>query len=104
MAELTKDADKLLCCIYKQYLESRKAGKSKFDSKKFYESFYKNDKHIGDWTDDDISETLIELHKSQYIRLDIAGNFMITDSMIIYMENRFKNGLLDVLDVISKFT
>lgn len=31
------------------------------------------------------------------------GNFDILDSTIVYMESRFKNGLSDVLDLISKF-
>lgn len=104
MPELTKDADKLSCCIYKQYLEKRKSGKSKFDSKNFYDNFYVNDKHIGDWIPDDVQETLLELHKAKYLRLDIAGNFILEDTMIIYMENRFKNGLLEVLDILSKVT
>jgi hypothetical protein len=104
MIELTKDADKLSCCIYKQFLEKRKSGISKFESKKFEETFYKNDKHIGNWHDSDVTETLIELSKAKYIKLFISGSFIIEDSMIIYMENRFKNGLLEVLDILSKVT
>lgn len=99
---MTKDADKLLCCIYKIYLERRKSGMSKYDSKKFQDDFYKSDNHLSSWSDDDISDTLEELKKNNYVTLFIDGSFTLENDAIIYMENRFKNGLTEVLEIISK--
>lgn len=103
MVQLTKDADKLLCCAYKMYLERRKNGSSKDTAKEFEKTFYLSDKHLCDWQDDDVSDTLIELSKADLIRMDIIGNFGLKPSAIIYMENRFKNGLNEITDFISKF-
>ena len=58
---MTKDADKLICCIYKNYLERRKSGISKSDSKYFEDNFYKSDKYLSSWSNDDIADTLEEL-------------------------------------------
>ena len=103
MNEISKDADKLICCVYKTYLERRKDGMSKEDAKQFYEGFHTSDEKLSKWIRDDISETLLELQRAKYIRLDLSENFRLTDSLIIYMEQRFKNGLLDVVDLVSKF-
>lgn len=99
---MTKDADKLLCCIYKIYLERRKSGMSKSDSKEFQDDFYKSDNHLSSWSDDDISDTLEELKKNNHVRLFIDGSFTLENNAIIYMENRFKNGLTEVLEILSK--
>lgn len=99
---MTQDADKLLCCIYKSYLERRKSGMSKSDSKKFEDNFYKSDKHLSSWSNDDISDTLEELKKNNHVTLFIDGSFALENDAIIYMENRFKNGLNEVLEILSK--
>lgn len=103
MPELTKDADKLICCIYKEYLEKRKSGIPKKQAKEFDGSFYRNIKALSSWNSSDISDTLRELHDKKFIFEDIIGNISINDSAIIYMENRFKNGLNEITDFISKF-
>lgn len=100
---ITKDSEKVIYCIYKMYLESRKQGKSKYDSRRFEEDFYLNDKDLSKWHDSDISDCMLELARNGYIKIYIGGNFELLDSTIVYMENRFKNGLKDVVDVISKF-
>ena len=99
---MTKDADKLLCCIYKIYLERRKSGMSKSDSKEFQDDFYKSDNHLSSWSDDDISDTLEELKNNNHVSLFIDGSFTLENDAIIYMENRFKNGLTEVLEILSK--
>lgn len=101
--QLTKDGDKLVCLIYKSYLEKRKSGLSKSDSKYFDYDFYKKIPAISNWLDDDIFNTLQELKNASFIKLYIDGGFLIQDSFIIYMENRFKNGLAEITDFISKF-
>lgn len=103
MFELTKDADKLTCCIYKMYLEKRNSGMSKEAAKSFDENFYKNEPKLSKWNKDDILDTLLELHKNGLIKLDIIGNFTLENKLIVYMENRFKNGLFEIVDFVSKF-
>lgn len=58
MPELTKDADKLICCIYKEYLEKRKSGIPKSQAKEFDGNFYRNVKALSKWIDADVSDTL----------------------------------------------
>lgn len=36
-----------------------------------------------------------------FIKIYIDGSFKITKELVIYMENRFKNGLNEVMDFIS---
>ena len=80
---LTNDADKLACIVYKQYLHMRNDGMSKANAKHFNHDFYENIACLSKWHPDDIDETI--------------------DEFIIYMENRFKNGIMEVTDFISKF-
>lgn len=103
MPELTKDADKMICVIYKMYLEKIKSGMSKTASNAFEEDFYRFDKLLSKWHPDDITTTFLELGQKGYLKIYISGNFEITNQAIIYMENRFKNGLLDLIDLVSKF-
>lgn len=102
MVNLTKDADKLLCCIYKQYLEKRKSGCSKSQAKSFEKDFYTKDKNISSWSYPDVCDTLLELGRAKYIRLCLGADFDLEDLAIVYMENRFKDGLVEVVDFISK--
>ncbi len=102
MVSLTKDADKIVCCIYKEYLERRKSGSSKSESKEFEANFYRNIKSIADWSSDDISDTLCELKDARFVKMYITGDFSLNNEAIIYMENRFKNGLTELTDFISK--
>jgi hypothetical protein len=47
--------------------------------------------------------TFLELGQKKYLKIYITGDFEITNQAIIYMENRFKNGLLDLVDFVTKF-
>ena len=97
---LTKDADKTLCILYKEYLY-RKDNISKFNASQIEESYF--DILFPNQNNDDLIEELIELKNNGLITLDIAGNVRLHTNAIIYMENRFKNGLSEVVDFITKF-
>ena len=101
--QLTKDADKLCCSVYKSYLSQRKEGVSKANAKHFLCDFYNGIPVLSSWSDDDIDETLDELKRAGFIKKYVDGGFLLQDSFIIYMENRFKNGLAEVTDFIIKF-
>ena len=101
--ELTKDADKMICCIYKTFLQRRKSNIPKSSARRFDRNYFNIDKILSSWLDEDISDTLLELGRSGIVKIYIGGNFDLTDFGIIYMENRFKNGFNEVTDFISKF-
>lgn len=104
---LTKDSDKLICAIYKKYLEKRKKGISKSDAKYFGSSHHIHEELLSDWTFKDVDDTCRELARAELIQCvwadNIAYEVFLSDIGIIYMESRFKNGLSEVIDFISKF-
>lgn len=102
MINLTKDADKMICCIYKSFLQKRKEGIPKATARRFKKEYFINDNHFSSWDTADVRDTLLEIARAGLVKIFIGGNFDLTDDGIIYMENRFKNGLTEVVDFISK--
>lgn len=101
--ELTKDAEKMICVIYHDFLSRRKNRIPKSEASRFSDNYFQTQKAFKDWLDEDLDFTLLELAKSGLTKIYIDGNFDLTDSGVYYMENRFKNGLKEVADFISKF-
>lgn len=101
--QLTKDADKMICCIYRTFLQQRKNGIPKSSARCFAADYFENDEQLSSWLDGDLDDTLSELSRLKLVKPNIIGDFELTDSGIIYMENRFKNGLNEVVDFITKF-
>lgn len=101
--QLTKDADKLVCSMYKSYLEKRKSGVDKVRAKHFEPDEIKAYKLCSSWEINDIKATVAELARADFGTMYYNGGFFANDNFIIYMENRFKNGLNEVIDFISKF-
>ncbi len=103
---MTKDAEYLLCILYKEYTERRNEGKSKRESSYFGSSKNVLDTFFGEWELEDLDETLWELGRLKYVSCLNADNtiysFSITSTGIEYMENRFKNKFDDLIDTISK--
>lgn len=97
---LTKDAYKTLCIIYKEYLIKCDT-LSKSDAKEFTENDLEN--LLCDFNFDDLDDILNELESVDFISRDIIGNVSLTSDGIICMENRFKKGFKDVTDFITKF-
>lgn len=101
--QLTKDTDKMLCLIYEEFLERRKNGLSKSNAKTFERPAALQEQFLQGIHKDDIYDALVELKRNNLIRAYYDMGFQLNDSAIIYMENRFKNGLKEVTDFISKF-
>ena len=104
---LTKDADKLISIIYARFLNKRNQGFSKSDAKQFddFETLH-SEVNIKDSVED-IKDTGEELKKLGFLdyKVYITGEtspIILTDSAIVYMENRFKNGAKEVLEYIEK--
>ena len=103
MAEITlsKDAYKTLCLIYKEYLSRRKNNISKSSSSMFqYTNF---ETLFPDVNQEDFMSDLSELKRHNFVKLYIDGSFILNSEAVVYMENGFKNGLIEVVDFISKF-
>lgn len=97
---LTKSADKTLCNIYKVYLERLNRSQSKSSATYFDICNFKT--NFPDINEDDMLDDLIELENNNLVEKFIDGSFILNSNGIIYMENRFKNGLTELVDFISK--
>ena len=101
---LAKNSKKVICVVYKMFLDSRKKGISIDSSKLFELDFYKEDKNLSNWAEGDITSCLEELEDNDYITTYGDMSFELHDNAIVEMENRFKNGVIDVVDFIAKLS
>lgn len=100
---MTKSADKLLCVIYRDYLSRIKLGQSMSDANRFTTDYFETETSSVSKNNDDIIQLKTELRKADLLKVSVSGNANLTPYGIEYMENRFKNGLAEVLDFLSKF-
>lgn len=104
--KLSKDADRLICLIYKYYLELKNNGFSKTDAKSFGNSRNVNQKIIPEWSFEDTDDTCRELDRASLLDIFYADNecaeISLSDNGIIYMENRFFNKIDKLVDYIDK--
>ena len=105
--ELTKDSQKLICLLYKSYLEKRKSGCSKSAANNFGSSHNIHEALCPDWIFEDVDDTCRELSRAGMLDCfwadSIAYSVSISDSGIVYMQNRFKNGLKEVANLVKDF-
>lgn len=101
--KLSQDADLLVCCAYKEYLSRRKNGIPKRQANIFHFDFKKSTPKLAGWLDDDYLDTIRELKNAGFAKVFLDKTFVITEQCIIYMENRFINGMKEVADFVSKF-
>jgi hypothetical protein len=97
---LTKDADKLACVIYREYLARLEGGIDKRNAKHFKSGFERA--LLPDESPENFKETLNELCRAfpgtnQYRYQSIS----IGDDFIIYMESRFPEGVKQVVETLS---
>ena len=104
--KLTKDSDFLICLLYKEYKRKLKEGVDKSKAKSMGSSKEIHESLIGKWSFENVEETCRELSRVDFLEVFYAdGTFYtvdLTDDAIIYMENRFSNGLQGVLDRIEQ--
>ena len=100
--KLTKDADKMLCEIYAAYIKRRADGTPKRAAKDFANQERWPLEYLAEWNSEDGSESLAELKRAGMIKLYLYDGFCLNDEAVIYMENRFKNGVSEVLDWLGK--
>lgn len=98
---ISRESDKAICTIYKTYLERRKSGDTKRHARFFNEQAF-HDECFNEWMNSDLIESLKELSSTGFVKTYMRYDFSLEDDAIVYMENRFKNGLSEVVDFISK--
>lgn len=79
---LTRDAKKVLATIYKAYKSRRANGEAKSSA-----VYFDTESHDAATIDAAVSDSLAELSNAKYVKMDICGNYTLTDSGIIFMEN-----------------
>lgn len=103
---LSKDAEKLICTVYKNYLEKRKNGIPKTTAKNLISSHYIHTHFLPSWAFKDIDDTCRELSRAGLLNCawadNIAYHVEISYMGIIYLENRFKNGLKEVIGFLTE--
>lgn len=107
MNELSKDAEKLIRILYKEYLERIKKGLSKREAKMIDGSDYIQRILINKWEKSDIDDICRELDRNEYIQCEYGNGsvdkLILLDNTIVYMESRFRTGFKKVLETIQLF-
>ena len=105
--QLSKDADKLLCILYKKYLDKRKENVPKNDAKLCGGSNLIRDTLVPNWSLSDVDNTCWELSRAGMLKVNGSNHSIylvwLSDSGIVYMENRFKNGVKEVTEFLTSF-
>ena len=99
---MTKNADKLVCIVYKIYLERQKQGLSGSESVEVGTTGDMQKAHFKEWAEIDIGDLCDELKETGYLTKDILGNITLLPKGIEYMEGRFKRKINQLLDYIEK--
>lgn len=106
MDDLTKEQKHLIVSMYKEMLlRSRQSAMSLDEAKHFDNSDIVKDLFCPSQTSEYVSDLCWTLQSKGYIECypgdDLANEIIITDKTIIYMENRCKNGLKDVISFLA---
>ena len=104
--ELTKEANCLICILYKEYLIRRKHGSSREAAGTFRGSKYIHTEFLSKWQYEDVVAVCHELHNVGLMRC-IASDFNILrikfeNKGITYMEKRFQRNINSVLNYLAK--
>ncbi len=104
--DLTKEQQKLLTLMYKEVLSRQPA--LSFDDANFFTDSDELIRLFNLENDSDhISSLCWRLHEKGYISCeqgdDLASEISLSDKTIIFMENRFKSGIKDVLSFLAQF-
>ncbi len=104
--KLTKDADYLICSLYKSYLDKRSHKMAKVYARELGSSEEIQQKIFPNWSVLDVDDTCRELCAAGLLNCiysdDTVSYMALTDTGIIYMEERFENKVNTVIDYIAK--
>ena len=106
MEDLTKEQKYLLLSIYQEVLNSQPALPME-KAIYFEDSDIVQELFLPDQSSDHVSDFCWKLKAKGYIHCspgdNLANDIVLTDKTIIYMENRFKNGIKDIAVFLSNF-
>lgn len=107
MDDLTKKQKYVILQLYKEYLSNYSSGKNQ-NPNYFPDASYIKHLFSDRFSDDELDDILLALLSKDYINgcndEDSVSEFSVSDKTIIYMENRFKNGVKDILSFLSNFS
>lgn len=98
---LSKEADYLICALYRAYTEQRADGAAKSQAKCFGSSAEIRDAFMPEALYEDVDETCKELSRNGMLNC-VESDFEVlraelTDESIVYMENRYKNKIKSIV-------
>lgn len=99
--QLTKNTDKMFCLIYEEYLNRKKMGYTEKSAISFEHPEALQNQFLQGFHADDIHSAVHELSRYNLVRRFVNDSFTLSTGGIVYMENRFKNGIKEVLEYIS---
>ncbi|NBI61219.1 hypothetical protein D3Z53_25295 [Lachnospiraceae bacterium] len=106
MEDLTKEQKYLLLSMYKEVLNKQPALPME-KANYFEDSNVVQELILPDQSSEYVSDLCWNLKSKGYIFCspgdNLANNIVLTDKTIIYMENRFKNGIKDIAMFLSNF-
>ncbi len=106
--KLSKDSDRLICILYKEYMQKRKSGTDKFMASILGSAIKIKENLMPDESVEDISQTCWALHDEGLLNVcpgdNIAYEVAITEDGVIYMENRFPKGLKQLLEYMKSLS
>ena len=102
-AIVTKDAEKMLCTLYKAYLERRKSGAPKQSARRFEAAYFPTTEPFASMDYRDVDDAKLELSRKGLLRVILGGDCDITDDALVYLDNRFKDGLVSVISFLAQF-
>ena len=88
MEELTKETQKLICLVYKEYSDRRKNGSDRNNAVFFRFNFADDIPQLSKYSSDDLDSCLTELSKKEYIKKYVDGGFRLEVKGIAMMEDR----------------
>ena len=104
--ELMKEADAMICVLYKTYLKARKTGKPISESKYLGGDVNIKNSITPKLALDDVTELCWALKRKGLLAADPGDNrandVRFTDEGLIYMENRFKGKIESVVKWLAK--
>lgn len=98
---VTKDAEKLICHLYKIYLKRRKEGESIEDAKTF-SVIPEDDKYLIELeSSGDLDSLAEELIKNNLLTANICDEYFLTSEAIVFMDEKFQGNIEKVVAYIK---
>lgn len=103
---ITRDADAFICVLYQEYLKARKSGKPIEDSASFGDDAQIQKTLFPKWQLEDVTHLCWYLARKKLLEAypgdNQANDVSLSEDGIVYMENRFPEGISQLLSALGK--